>query len=69
MDMDQAHRMAKLYDASWELVREGTSQAGISYVTRANFIARWGDAAAGQDDETLMHWARNLLRHNARPNV
>lgn len=69
MNTDQAHRMAKLYDASWELVREGTSQAGISVVTRANFVAHWGEPAVGKDDETLMAYARNLLRHNARPNV
>lgn len=68
MDMDQAHRMANLYDAAWELVKEHTGE-GVSVPTRARFIGVWGSAAAGQDDETLVHWARNFLRHNARPDV
>jgi hypothetical protein len=68
MNMDQAHRIANLYDAAWEIVREGTGE-GVSVATRARFVGCWGSNAAGKDDETLIHWARNFLRHNARPNV
>jgi hypothetical protein len=68
MDMDQAHRMANLYDASWEIVREGTGE-GVSVETRTRFVSCWGGNALGKDDETLIHWARNFLRHNARPEV
>jgi hypothetical protein len=69
MDMDQAHRMANLYDASWEIVREGASGGPVAVTTRQRFISCWGGNATGKDDETLIHWAKNFLRHNARPNV
>jgi hypothetical protein len=70
MNTDQAHRMANLYDACWELVKEApTGEGNLTVATRARFVACWGLAANAQDDETLVHWARNFLTHNARPNV
>jgi hypothetical protein len=66
MDIDQVHRIANLYDACWEIVREGTGE-GVSAATRARFVACWGLESAAQDNDTLMHWARNFLAHNARP--
>jgi hypothetical protein len=69
MDMNQAHRMANLYDASWEIVNEGASGAPLAVATRTRFVSCWGPNATGKDDETLIHWAKNFLRHNGRPNV
>jgi hypothetical protein len=69
MDMDQAHRMANLYDAAWEMVKEGASGDPVALTTRARFVSCWGSNATGKDDATLIHWAQNFLRHNARPNV
>lgn len=71
MDIDQAQRMANLYDACWETVKEGTAgpNFSLSTQTRARFVACWGLASQDQTDETLIHWAKNFLRHNARPHV
>jgi len=69
MNTDQLHRMANLYDACWEVVNEAPTGAGLTVATRARFVACWGLESARQDDETLVHWAKNFLRHNARPNV
>lgn len=69
MNMDQAHRIANLYDAAWEVVNEGATGADLTVATRARFVSCWGTNAVGKDDETLVHWAKNFLRHNARPKV
>lgn len=70
MNTDQAHRMANLYDASWEVVKEApTGDEKLAVTTRARFVACWGLTASEQDDATLVWWARNFLAHNARPNI
>lgn len=69
MEIDQAHRMANLYDAAWEVVKEAPQGEDLTLATRARFVACWGLAAINQDDETLAAWARNFLAHNARPDV
>lgn len=69
MEKDQAHRMANLYDAAWEVVKEAPQGENLTLATRTRFVACWGLEAAQQSDETLAGWARNFLAHNARPNV
>lgn len=69
METDRLHLMANLYDAAWEAVKEGASGDPLSVEVRTRFVSCWGPNAAGKDDETLVHWAKNFLRHNARPNV
>jgi hypothetical protein len=69
MDMDYLHRLANTYDAAWEMVKEGTS-GGVSDETRSRFRRAWGETVTeGVSDDDLVAWARNFLRHNARPNV
>lgn len=68
MDIDQAHRMANLYDACWEFIKAGTGQ-GITPDVRARLVACWGLDSARQNDDTLMLWARNFLAHNRRPRL